>query len=73
MAKKEAVKEAVKESMKYRLEMPDGTIIEGATSLRDFKPNTDRGFKNSGFQVKIGDGNYGGNIMIIDYARQKPL
>lgn len=71
--KKEAVKEVVKEVMKYRLEMPDGTIIEGTTSERSFKPNMDKGFQNTGFQVKIGDGNFGGNIMIIDYSKQRPL
>lgn len=78
MAKKEtvakgAVKEAVKETMRYRLEMPDGTIIEGSTSLRQFQPNVQKGFQNSGFQVKLNDGSYGGNIMVIDYNKQKLL
>lgn len=63
----------VKESMKYRLEFADGTVIEGNTSLREFQPNTAKGFHNSGFQVKVADGNYSGNIMIIDYTRQKAL
>ena len=72
--KKEAVKEDVKkEAMKYVLTMPDGTIIEGSTSLRQFQPNTGKGFQNSGFQVKVNDGNYGGNIMIIDYTKQKMI
>ena len=74
MAKKETTKEVnevKKESMKYVLTMPDGTVIEGSTSLRKFQPNTQKGFTNSGFQVKVNDGNYGGNIMIIDYLKQE--
>ena len=78
MAKKEVVtkeetKEVKKESMKYVLTMPDGTVIEGSTSLRAFQVNTQKGFQNSGFQVKVNDGNYGGNIMIIDYLKQKRI
>ena len=73
MAKVKTTKTAVKEVMKYKLEMSDGTIIEGTTSERSFKPNLDKGFQNTGFQVKIVDGNFGGNIMIIDYSKQKPL
>jgi hypothetical protein len=82
MAKKEnttavketAVKEtAVKEIMKYRLEMPDGSVIEGTTSIREFQVNVAKGFQNTGFQVKVSDGNYSGNIMIIDYTKQKRI
>jgi hypothetical protein len=70
---KEAVKETVKESMKYRLELPDGTIIEGSTSIRRFKPNEKNNVINSGYQVKVADGNYSGNIMIIDYLKQERI
>ena len=80
MAKKEnVVKEnvikenTVKESMKYVLTMPDGTVIEGTTSIREFQPNVQKGFQNTGFQVKVSDGNYSGNIMIIDYLKQKRI
>ena len=74
ITKEETKKEDVKrETMKYRLEMPDGTVIEGTTSLREFQANNTKGFQNSGFQVKIGDGNYGGNIMVIDYLKQKRI
>jgi len=76
MAKeKTAVKESMKqiEKMSYALTMPDGTVIEGSTSLRQFAPNTAKGFKNSGFQVKVSDGKYSGNIMIIDYEKQERI
>ena len=65
--------ETKKELMKYRLEMIDGTIIEGITSLRAFKPNEKNRCINSGYQVKVSDGNFGGSIMIIDYTKQKGL
>lgn len=71
--KKEAVQEAVKETMKYKLEMPDGTIIEGSTTSRKFQPNLKNQVVNTGFQVKVNDGNYGGNIMIIDYLKQERI
>ena len=72
--KETSVKETpVKESMKYKLEFADGTVIEGNTSLREFKPNSEKGFHNSGFQAKVSDGNYSGSIMIIDYTRQKTI
>ena len=70
---KEAVKEAVKETMKYRLEMPDGTVIEGSTTSRKFQPNLKNQVVNTGFQVKVNDGSYGGNIMIIDYLKQERI
>lgn len=74
ITKEETKKEDVKrETMKYRLEMSDGTVIEGTTSLREFQANSAKGFQNSGFQVKIGDRNYGGNIMVIDYLKQKRI
>jgi len=75
MAKVKEVKTEVKEettpeTMKYVLTMPDGTVLEGSTTLRQFAPNSAKGFQNSGFQVKLSSGNYGGNIMIIDYLRK---
>ena len=78
MAKKEEVKEVKKEevkkeTMKFVLTMPDGTIIEGSTNLREFQPNKEKGFHNSGYQVKISDGDYTGNIMIIDRLKQKKI
>ena len=75
MAKKSEVKtvetvtpEAVtpKEKMSYVLTMPDGTIIEGNTAVRPFKPNVGKGLQNSGFQVRIDEYPYSGNIMVID-------
>ena len=72
--KEETKKEDVKKpTMKYRLEMEDGTIIEGATSLRKFQPNIKNQVINSGYQVKINDGVFGGNIMIIDYTHQERM
>jgi len=59
--------------MEYALTIKDGeqtTIIEGSTSLRQFQPNMTKNFQNSGFQVKVSNGNYSGNLMIIDGARQ---
>ena len=71
---KEATKEAVtpKEKMSYVLTMPDGTIIEGNTAVRPFKPNVGKGLQNSGFQVRIDEYPYSGNIMVID-AEKKVL
>ena len=63
------VKESVevkKEIMQYKLTMPDGTVIEGSTGLRKYTPNEAKKVQNSGFQVRISDGDYSGNIMIID-------
>ena len=69
--KEETKKEDVKKpTMKYRLEMEDGTIIEGSTGLRKFQPNIKNQVINSGYQVKINDGDFGGNIMVIDYLKQ---
>jgi hypothetical protein len=72
---KEVKETAVKETavMQYRLTMPDGSIIEGSTGIREFKENTEKGFKNSGYQVKVSNGNFGGSIMIIDYTKQQKL
>ena len=59
--------------MEYVLTIKDGeqtTIIEGSTSLRQYQANIAKGFQNSGFQVKVSNGNYSGNLMIIDGARQ---
>ena len=67
------VKEVKKETMKYRLEMPTGDIIEGTLQLREFQPNKDKGFHNSGFQCKISSAPYSGNIMIIDNDKQKRI
>ena len=61
-----SVKEVKKETMEYTLKFSDGTIIQGATSIRQFQPNKEKGFHNSGYQVKVSDGDYSGNIMIID-------
>ena len=52
------VKEVKKETMKYRLEMSNGDIIEGTLQLREFQPNKDKGFHNSGFQCKISSAPY---------------
>ena len=71
MAKeKAATEEKQVEKMAYRLTMPDGTIIEGSTSIRQFQPNKDKGFQNMGFQVRVSDGNYSGNIMVIDELKK---
>ena len=64
---------AEKEIMKYRLEMPTGDVIEGTLQLREFKPNKDGGFHNSGYQCKISSAPYSGNIMIIDHDKQKRI
>ena len=66
--KKEETKKV--ETMSYVLTMPDGTIIEGSTSLRQFQANIQKGFQNSGFQTKVSSGQYSGNIMIIDQLKQ---
>jgi len=71
MAKKENVvtettKEIKREIMDYTLKFSDGTVIQGSTSIRQFQPNKEKGFHNSGYQVKVSDGDYSGNIMIID-------
>jgi len=58
------------DSISYSIVLPDGNKIEGTTSLREFAPNMGKGFKNSGFQVKVQNGNYSGSIMLIDYLRQ---
>ena len=69
--KKAEVKAAVKEveTIKYRIEFPDGSVSEGTTSLREFKPRAD-GKKNSGYQCKIASGVFSGSIMIVDYSKQ---
>ena len=67
------VKETAKEIMKYKLEMPDGSVIEGSTQLRPFQPNVAKGFKNSGFQVGVTDGKYKGSIMLIDLDKQERI
>ena len=70
--KAEAVK-SESDVLKYRIEFPDGTVSEGTVSIREFAPNTAKGFKNSGFQTKISSGNYSGSLMIIDYLKQVKL
>ena len=72
-ATKETAVKKVTPKMQYRLEFEDGTIIEGNTSLREFQPNIAKGFHNSGYQVKVSDGSYSGNIMIIDGMLQKRI
>ena len=67
------VKPVVKPKMKYRLEFEDGTIIEDSTPERAFKPNLEKHFQNTGFQVKVSDGDYNGSIMIIDQLKQKAI
>ena len=69
--KKEETKKV--ETMSYVLTMPDGTVIEGSTSIRQFQANIEKKFQNSGFQVKVSNGNYNGNIMIIDQLKQVRL
>jgi len=64
--KEVATKEVKKETMEYTLKFSDGTVIQGSTSIRQFQPNKEKGFHNSGYQVKVSDGDYSGNIMIID-------
>ena len=64
---KTAVKEV--ESIKYRIEFPDGSICEGTTSIREFKPRAD-GKQNSGYQCKVASGDFSGSIMIVDYSKQ---
>lgn len=61
------------ETIKYSITFPDGTTAEGTTTLREFAPNVQKGFKNSGFQTKISSGNYSGSLMIIDYLKQVRL
>jgi len=74
MAKKEtATTQKATGKMSYKLTFEDGTVIEGSTSLREFQPNVAKGFHNSGYQVKVSDGSYSGNIMIIDSMLQKRL
>ncbi len=75
MSKKEVVKEVVKEveTLKFVVTFPDGTISEGTTTIRKFAPNMQKGFCNSGFQVKIASGNYSGSLMIIDYLKQEKI
>ena len=77
MARKETTVKTVEKKapakMQYRLEFEDGTVIEGSTSLREFQPNIAKGFHNSGYQVKVSDGSYSGNIMIIDSMLQKRI
>ena len=70
--KKEVATKEV-ETLKFTITFPDGTVSEGTTTLREFTPNTQKGFKNSGFQVKIASGNYSGSLMIIDYLKQVRL
>ena len=69
-AKEAAAKEVKKETMSYVLTFSDGTVIQGSTSIRQFKPNKEGGFHNSGYQVKVSDGDYSGNIMIIDALKK---
>ena len=64
--KKEETKKV--ETLNYRLEV-NGIVMVGSTSLRQFQPNA-KGFQNSGFQVKVSNGQYSGNIMIIDAEKQ---
>jgi hypothetical protein len=64
-----AIKEE-REVMEYVLKFSDGTVIEGNTKIRAYQPNKGRGFQNSGFQVKVQDGDYSGNIMIIDASKR---
>ena len=75
MVKKETVKETVKEpeALKFVVTFPDGTVSEGTTTIRKFKPNTKNGVVNSGFQVKIASGNYSGSLMLIDYLKQEKI
>lgn len=71
--KEETVKEVKPEVMEYTLKFSDGTVIDGSTSIREFQPNVAKGFHNSGYQVKVSNGAYSGNIMVIDSLKQKKL
>ena len=75
MSKKTEVKKVeVKETpLKVSVTFPDGTTVNQELYLREFQPNIQKGFKNSGYQSKIGAGLYSGSIMIIDHARQVKL
>ena len=64
---------AVNEEISFTINFPDGTTLNGSTSLREFQPNVKNGVRNSGFQCKIASGNYSGSLMIIDYLRQKRI
>lgn len=56
--------------LKYRIELPDGQIIEGTERIRQFAPNIAKGFQNSGYQCKLSAGNFNGSLMIIDRTKQ---
>ena len=71
-----AVKEVKAESerpLKVTVEFPDGSVATQELTLRQFQPNIQKGFQNSGYQCKIASGYYTGSIMIIDTLKQVKL
>lgn len=71
---KKAVKEVKEEKpLKVTIEFPDGSTTVQELTLRQFQPNIDKGFQNSGYQAKIGSGYYSGSIMVIDNLKQVKL
>lgn len=75
MATKNTTSKTIKEEkpLKVTIEYPDGTTTIQELTLRQFKPNVDKGFQNTGYQSKIGSGYYSGSIMIIDTLKQAKL
>ena len=68
------VKEVKEEKpLKVTIEFPDGSTTIQELTLREFQPNIAKGFKNSGYQAKIGSGYYSGSIMVIDNLKQVKL
>ena len=75
MAKKEtAAKETtIEKPLKYTIEFPDGTIVNGELLARPFQPNKEKRFQNTGYQTRIVSGLFSGSLMIIDAAKQKAI
>ena len=68
-----AVKAEPEKPLKFTVEFPDGSTTTQELFLRQFQPNIQKGFQNSGYQCKIGAGYYTGSIMIIDTLKQVKL
>ena len=67
------VKVEPEKPLKVMVEFPDGSTTTQELFLRQFQPNMQKGFQNSGYQCKIGAGYYTGSIMIIDTLKQVKL
>ena len=67
------VKAEAEKPLKVTVEFPDGSTTTQELFLRQFQPNIQKGFQNSGYQCKIGAGYYTGSIMIIDTLKQVKL